>query len=217
MVLAPHAGLPPSFLLSLALHLVVIFGFLLSPAGDSEREAANRAVTLLLAPTAEAPEMARVEAAANQRGAFNQKLPEASLDQSTSPTTIEPFTRSVTQSSLTMSIAISTTPPQAPVAAQAALDADYLLQWQDEIERFGNAYYRGIALLHGDGDVRLKVSLNSDGSVRQINLLQSSGSAALDRAAVDTVENLAPFAPFPECLARDTEQLDIIRTWQFGR
>ena len=205
MVLAPHAGLPPSFLLSLALHLVVIFGFLLSPAGDSEREAANRAVTLLLAPTAEAPEIARLEAAAHQRGAFYQKLPEASLDQSTSPTTIEPFTRSVTQSSLTMSIAISTTPPHAPVAAEAALDADYLLQWQDDIKRFDNAYYRGIALLHGDG------------SVPQINLLQSSGSAALDRAAVDTVEKLAPFAPFPESLARDTEQLAIIRTWQFRR
>jgi len=81
-----------------------------------------------------------LKAAANQRGAFYQKLPEASLDQSTSPTTIQPFTGSVTQASLTLSAAISTTPPQAPVAAQAALDADYLLQWHDDIERFGNVY-----------------------------------------------------------------------------
>jgi len=65
--------------------------------------------------------------------------------------------------------------------------------------------------------VLLKVSLNSDGSVRQINLLQSSGSAALDRAAVDTLEKLEPFAPVPESLARDTDQLDIICTWQFRR
>jgi hypothetical protein len=28
------------------------------------------------------------------------------------------------------------------MAARAALDADYLLQWQADIERFGNAYYR---------------------------------------------------------------------------
>ena len=104
-----------------------------------------------------------------------------------------------------------------PVAARAALDADYLLQWQDDIERFGNAYYRGLALHHGDGDVRLKVSVRSDGSLRQIDLLQSSGSTALDRAAIDTVEKLAPFAPFPEALARDTQQLDIVRTWQFRR
>ena len=36
-------------------------------------------------------------------------------------------------------------------------------------------------------------------------------------AAVDTVEKLAPFAPFPRALARETQQLDIIRTWQFRR
>ena len=75
----------------------------------------------------------------------------------------------------------------------------------------------GLALRHGDGDVRLKVSVQSDGSLRQIDLLQSSGSAALDRAAVDTVEKLAPFAPFPEALAHETQQLDIVRTWQFRR
>jgi protein TonB len=123
----------------------------------------------------------------------------------------------MTQSGLTMSATFITTPPEAPVAARAAPDADYLLQWQDDIERFGNAYYRGLALHHGDGDVRLKVSVRSDGSLRQIDLLQSSGSTALDRAAIDTVEKLAPFAPFPEALARETQQLDIVRTWQFRR
>ena len=115
-----------------------------------------------------------------------------------------------------MSAAV-TIPSQTTVAARKALDADYLIQWQADIERFGNAYYRGLALRHGDGDVRLKVSVLSDGSLRQIDLLESSGSAALDRAAVDTVEKLAPFAPFPEALARDTQQLDIVRTWQFRR
>ena len=123
----------------------------------------------------------------------------------------------MTQSGLTMSATFNTTPPEAAVAARAAPDADYLLQWQDDIERFGNAYYQGLALRHSDGDVRLKVSVRSDGSLRQIDLLQSSGSTALDRAAIDTVEKLAPFAPFPEALARETQQLDIVRTWQFRR
>ena len=217
MVLAPRAGLPPAFLLSLGIHLVVIFGFLLSPAGDSAREVAHRAVTVILAPAAEAPKISQAKAAANQRGSLNQTLPEASLFQSPSPKPIETVSAAMTQSGLTMSVAVSTTPPQTPMAARAALDADYLLQWQDDIERFGNSYYRGLALRHGDGDVRLKVSVHSDGSLRQIDLLQSSGSAALDRAAVDTVEKLAPFAPFPQALARETQQLDIIRTWQFRR
>ena len=46
---------------------------------------------------------------------------------------------------------------------------------------------------------------------------RGSGSTALDQAAIDTVEKLAPFAPFPEALARETQQLDIVRTWQFRR
>ena len=216
MTLAPRAGLPPAFLLSLGIHLVVIFGFLLSPAGDAAREVANRTVTVLLARSANAPEAAQAEAAANQQGSLYQTPPEASPNPSAPSAVTEPVTDSVTQSGLTMSAAI-TTPPHAPLAARAALDADYLLQWQADIERFGNAYYRGLALRHGDGDVRLKVSVLSDGSLRQIDLLESSGSAALDRAAVDTVEKLAPFAPFPEALARETQQLDIVRTWQFRR
>jgi protein TonB len=218
VVLAPRAGLPPAFLLSLGIHLVVIFGFLLSPAGDSAREVAHRAVTVLLAPSAEAPEIALAEAAAQQKGALTQTRPEAWPSPSAPAAVTEPISDSVTQSGLTMSATvINTTPPEAAVAAQASPDADYLLQWQDDIERFGNAYYRGLALRHGDGDVRLKVSVRSDGSLRQIDLLQSSGSTALDRAAVDTVERLAPFAPFPEVLARETQQLDIVRTWQFRR
>lgn len=201
----------------MGIHLVVIFGFLLSPQGDSAREVADHAITVLLAPAEEAPEISQAEAAANQRGSLNQTLPEASLFQSPSPQPIDPVSAAMTQSGLTMSTTVGNTPPQTPVAARAALNADYLLQWQDAIERFGNAHYRGLALHYGDGDVRLKVSVYSDGSLRQVDLLQSSGSAALDRAAVDTVEKLAPFAPFPGALARETQQLDIIRAWQFRR
>ena len=213
VALAPRTGLPPAFLLSVGIHLVVIFGFLLSPAGDSAREVANRAVTVLLAPAAEVPETAQAEATANQLGSLYQTAPPP---QDTAPLEgAGPVTASVMPPGLTMSAAAS--PQQAPMAARAALDADYLLQWRADIERFGNAYYRGLALRHGDGDVRLKVSVRSDGSLQQIDLLESSGSVALDRAAVDTVEKLAPFAPFPQALARETQQLDIIRTWQFRR
>ena len=216
MALAPRTGLPPAFLLSLGIHLVVIFGFLLSPAGGAAREVANRAVTVLLAPAAEAPEAAQAEATAYQLGSLYQAAPMTQPPQDTAPLErTGPVTASVMPSGLTMSAAAN--PRQTPTAARAALDADYLLQWQADIERFGNAYYRGLALRHGDGDVRLKVSVHSDGSLRQIDLLESSGSAALDRAAVDTVEKLAPFAPFPRALARETQQLDIIRTWQFRR
>ena len=103
------------------------------------------------------------------------------------------------------------------VAAGASPDAEYLRRWQDRIEGFGNAYYRRLALRHGDGDVRLPVIIAADGALQNIDLLSSSGAKALDQAAIHTVRELAPFAPFPSMLARTTSELAIVRTWQFRR
>ena len=96
MVLAPRAGLPPALLLTLGIHLVVIFGFLLSPQGDSAREVADHAITVLVAPAEEAPEISQAEATANQRGSLNQTLLEASLFQSPSPQPIDPVSAAMT-------------------------------------------------------------------------------------------------------------------------
>ena len=136
--------------------------------------------------------------------------------QSASPQNIEPVSASMTQSGLSMSA--TATPHRQKPCGRASVAGRRL---SSPVARRHRAFWQrllpGLALRHGDGDVRLKVSVRSDGSLRQIDLLESSGSAALDRAAVDTVEKLAPFAPFPQALARETQQLDIIRTWQFRR
>ena len=210
--------MPPALLLSVGIHLVVIFGFLISPAGDSALKAANRAVTVLLTTSAAAPEQVAADAADNQQGLLTASHVEPVLP--TDPAISPAATRHEKGATEVMGLTMAT--PQAllaspPVAARAAAHADYLRQWQDRIERFGNAYYRGLALRHGDGDVRLRVTVGADGSLRNIALLSSSGSEALDRAAVDTVEQLAPFAPFPDALAAEASELSIVRTWQFRR
>ena len=66
------------------------------------------------------------------------------------------------------------------------------------MERFGIAYYRGLVL-------------------QRIDLLSSSGDKALNQAAINTVIELAPFAPFPSTLAITTAELAIVRTWRFRR
>lgn len=103
----------------------------------------------------------------------------------------------------------------APIAARAALEAEYIRRWQIAIEQFGNIHYRDAAKRHGDGDVRLRVRLDSRGALRGIQVLSSSGKLALDRTAIATVERLAPFDAFPSVLANSVTELDIIRTWQF--
>ena len=217
MTLAPRTGLPPAFLLSLGIHLIVIFGFLLSPAGDSARQVANRAVTILLTPTEQAPETAAADAAANQLGSPSMSATPAVPSPTANPTPpTGPMVEGSAQTPITASATVAY-PASAAVAARAALDAEYLRQWQADIERFGNAYYRGLARRYGNGDVRLRVTVTSDGALQRIDLLGSSGISELDRAAVDTVEKLAPFPPFPAALAREAGELAIIRTWQFRR
>ncbi len=217
MMLAPRTGLPPAFLLSLGIHLIVIFGFMISPAGDSTRQAANRAVTILLTPAALAPETAAADAAANQLGTPSLRAAPAVPSPPANPTSAtDPLIASSAKARVTASTAV-VYPTSAAVAARAALDAEYLRQWQADIERFGNAYYRGLARRYGNGDVRLRVTVLSDGALQRIDLLDSSGIGELDRAAIDTVEKLAPFPPFPAALAREAGELAIVRTWQFRR
>ena len=57
--------------------------------------------------------------------------------------------------------------------------------------------------------------VNADGTVSEVNLLQSSGYPVLDDAAMRIVHLAAPFAPLPETIRKDTDVLHIIRTWQF--
>ena len=44
---------------------------------------------------------------------------------------------------------------------------------------------------------------------------KSSGHKLLDDAAIRIVKLSAPFAPFPAEIRKETDILDIIRTWQF--
>jgi periplasmic protein TonB len=104
------------------------------------------------------------------------------------------------------------------VSTRRAEDAAYVLQWQRQIENTGNRFYPQRAKQLGiEGDVRLMVALWPDGSVKEVRLLQSSGSPLLDQAARGIVELAAPFPPLPLEIAKDTDILEIIRTWQFRR
>ena len=65
------------------------------------------------------------------------------------------------------------------------------------------------------GQVRLMVALNADGSVRDIEVLQSSGHGFLDQAAVQSVRLSAPFDAFSTEMRQRADVLEIIRTWRF--
>lgn len=104
------------------------------------------------------------------------------------------------------------------VSTKSAAEAEYLYIWQEKIERLGNRYYpeearsRGIA-----GSLRMLVSINHTGEVLDIRITQSSGHDVLDQAAIATVKLASPFPAFPPHLRQQADQIEIIRTWQFGK
>lgn len=102
------------------------------------------------------------------------------------------------------------------VSTRAAYDAKYLHDWTVKIEQIGSQHYPQEALSRRiTGKLRMSVLINPDGSIVQINVLQSSGQRVLDDAAKQIVRLAAPFAPFPQEMRQHTDRLQIIRTWNF--
>ncbi len=93
----------------------------------------------------------------------------------------------------------------------------YKDEWRKKVERIGNLNYPDDARRQRIyGSLRLLVSINRDGSLYEVQVLESSGHAVLDQAAQRIVRLAAPYAPFTGDLA-DIDRLEIIRTWRFER
>jgi protein TonB len=104
------------------------------------------------------------------------------------------------------------------VSAKRTADAYYLQSWRRKVEAVGNLNYPAAARRDQlYGSLRLLVAITPDGDLMEVRVLDSSGYAILDDAAVRIVQLAAPFAPFPPEMRKDTDVLEIIRTWQFRR
>ena len=114
--------------------------------------------------------------------------------------------------------AYSQRPRQAFISArtQEFKYASYMNEWVSKVERVGNLNYPDEARRQNiTGSLMLQVSINTDGSVRNIRLLRASGYKVLDDAAIRIVQLAAPFAPLPPEIRKDTDILHITRTWEF--
>jgi protein TonB len=93
--------------------------------------------------------------------------------------------------------------------------ARYVEDWRAWVERIGNEHYPDEARGRVYGALRMTVVIGADGRLVQAVIEEPSGSAVLDRAARHIVKLAAPFPPFPPEIARDTDVLEITRTWIF--
>ena len=101
-------------------------------------------------------------------------------------------------------------------ATQRSEDALYLDGWRRRIEAIGNLNYPDAARRQKlYGSLRLLVSILPNGSIQKTEILQSSGQAVLDQAALDIVMLASPYEPFPPELSKQADIVEIIRTWRF--
>ncbi len=94
--------------------------------------------------------------------------------------------------------------------------SNYLDAWRRKVERIGNINYPDEARRKKlYGNLVLLVALRPDGTIFEIKVRRSSGHKILDDAAIRIVRLAAPYAPFPSEIRKETDILDITRTWQF--
>jgi protein TonB len=93
--------------------------------------------------------------------------------------------------------------------------ARYVEDWRARVEKIGNEHYPDEARGKFYGALRMTVSIRKDGSLAEAVIENPSGSPVLDRAARRIIKLAAPFPPFPPEIARDTDILEITRTWMF--
>lgn len=94
--------------------------------------------------------------------------------------------------------------------------ARYAEDWRLKIERVGNMNYPEAARREGiHGRLILTASINSDGSLENVQIDRSSGSRVLDAAAVKIVQMAAPFPPFPVDMRKQIDIYEITRAWEF--
>lgn len=82
------------------------------------------------------------------------------------------------------------------------LKATYLQRLQARIARYKH-YPRQSRRRREEGRVSVGFSVLGDGSIEELVIVASSGVERLDRAALKTIRQAAPFEPLPQGLHRD--------------
>ena len=93
--------------------------------------------------------------------------------------------------------------------------ANYLRAWVDRAERVGNLNYPDEARRRKlAGTVVINIGIRRNGSVERADIVQSSGIALLDEAALRIAKLAEPYPPLPKT-QEDPDILNVVRTWQF--
>lgn len=95
--------------------------------------------------------------------------------------------------------------------------APYLDAWRRKVERLGTLNYPAAARQAPDtSSPVLEVAISADGRLASAMIRRSSGSPALDEAAISILKLASPFEPFPRELAANYRVLRFAYAWEFA-
>ncbi|MCL2590164.1 MAG: TonB family protein [Betaproteobacteria bacterium] len=94
--------------------------------------------------------------------------------------------------------------------------AQYIESWRIKAERIGELNYpkdaRGNKLYD---NLIMTVTIKKDGTVKEVAIRRPSKHPEVNKMAEKIVRLGEPYAPFPPEITRDTDEIEITRTWTF--
>jgi len=93
--------------------------------------------------------------------------------------------------------------------------AQYIEAWHAKTERIAELNYPAAARGKMYDKLLMSVTIKKDGSIKEVVIRRPSKYEVLNKAAEQIVRLGEPYAPFPPEISRDTDEIEITRTWQF--
>ena len=91
----------------------------------------------------------------------------------------------------------------------------YLNAWQRRVETAGYYEISRKDIIQGNFKVQIRSIIDSMGNLIGADILKSSGNSSMDALALKILKQSSPFEPFPQDMAVNYQQLEIIRDWNF--
>jgi len=187
-----------SFLLSLTLHTLLIFGVTVT--------------TFYKLPLLENSPIINVKFANSSQDSFGNVGQSSTEVSSNSDSTESLISKEINRSSYKAQ-KIKKLEANSLVTSEEAM---YLNLWQREIESTGDELITSKDIDYSDSKVQIMATIDSFGNLIKSEIIISSGNPSVDRMAIEILEEAAPFAPFDPKMLNEYSILEIIRDWNFS-
>ena len=186
-----------SFMISIALHLVLIFGISIT--------------TYYKLPIFNESPIINVKLA-NSNQDLMTNISSDGIDNSKKEASLEAIGITQERKNSSQSFKIKKLQANSIVNSEEAV---YLNLWQRKIETTGDKIISNKEN-YLDGKVQIMATIDMNGNLINSQILISSGNRLIDNMAINILEESAPFAPFDNNMSNQYSVLEIVRDWNFS-